>query len=270
MAYKSIVLFLIALLTSSFSNAGEATLTWTPPTQNEDGTPLSDLASYKIYSGCSVSGVYERPVETVTVAASSYIVSGLPDTGTCYFAAKAVNSSNVPSVYSNEATKVFSVAQLPGPVLDTEITWAESLPAQNLVISNTQPANYVWGILAEGELSHIDRDYIFVTVPAELTGLDYLRTAMADKDVTGLGTVSFNVNRSVTVFIAYDRDFSMDSPPTFPSWLTSWTNTGLGTATNDDTSFDIYSKDFPVGQVVLGGNNDSGIYTHSMYNVMVK
>lgn len=36
---------------STCAKAGEATMTWTPPTQNCDGTPLTDLAGYRIYWG---------------------------------------------------------------------------------------------------------------------------------------------------------------------------------------------------------------------------
>ena len=126
LAYKSIVLLVIALLTSSFSNAGEANLSWTPPQQNEDGTPLIDLTSYEIWHGCSQSGAYDT-VEIVLAPASSHTVLNLPDVGTCYFAAKATNSSGESSVFSNEATRIFSFIELPGSVNDTEIFWQESI-----------------------------------------------------------------------------------------------------------------------------------------------
>ena len=40
---------------------GSLTLNWTPPTENEDGTPLNDLAGYKFYYG-TTSGHYTRQV----------------------------------------------------------------------------------------------------------------------------------------------------------------------------------------------------------------
>ena len=33
---------------------GSATLSWTPPTQNMDGTPLTNLAGYRVYWGTSL------------------------------------------------------------------------------------------------------------------------------------------------------------------------------------------------------------------------
>ena len=125
MAYKSIALCLIALLTSSFSNAGEANLSWTPPTQNEDGTPLTDLASYEIWHGCNQSGVYDT-VEIVLTPATSHTVLGLPDTGTCYFAAKATNAQGESSQFSGEVSRDMDQQGIPGPVTDTKITWQES------------------------------------------------------------------------------------------------------------------------------------------------
>ncbi len=256
MAYKLLVLLLIALLTSSFSNAAPATLTWTPPTQNDDGTPLTDLASYEIWHGCNQSGSYDT-VAVIAAGNSTYIVSGLPDTGTCYFAAKATNSEGRSSVFSNEATKVMGILELPGTVDDTVITWVES--AQNLVISNTQPGSYEWDVLSNGDLVYIDRGYVFTSIPNQLLGLDYLRTANNDK--ANPAGVSFDVNKLVTVFVLYDVRIAV------PAWLLSWTNTGL-TATSDTPDlFIIYSKDFAAGNVSLGNNEGAG---WSMYSVVVK
>ena len=81
---------------------GSATLSWTAPTLNEDGTALTDLAGYKIYYGTS-SGTYtvEIPVD---VGTTTLVVENLtPDT--YYFAGTAINSSDVESRFSDEAVK---------------------------------------------------------------------------------------------------------------------------------------------------------------------
>ena len=119
--YRSLVLTLIALLTSSLTNA-QVTLTWTEPTLNEDGTPLTDLSSYDMWYGCGQPGVYDT-VETLLAPANTYTVMEL--SGTCYFSAKAVNSDGVTSAFSNEVVRV--VSSLPGAVTDTQITWQESV-----------------------------------------------------------------------------------------------------------------------------------------------
>jgi len=102
-----------------------ATLTLTPPTTNTDGSPLTDLVSYDIYYGCEQSGVY-TDFERFSAGGTTFIIENLPEPGTCYFAATAVNSDNISSAFSNEATKSFSSStQLPGPVTDLQVSWQE-------------------------------------------------------------------------------------------------------------------------------------------------
>jgi hypothetical protein len=82
---------------------GSATLSWTPPTQNTDGSPLTDLAGYRIYWGTSQNGL----LNSVTVnnpGLTSYVVDQLTP-GTWYFATTAVNSQLVESGPSNVASK---------------------------------------------------------------------------------------------------------------------------------------------------------------------
>lgn len=82
---------------------GSVTLTWTAPTLNEDGTALTDLAGYKIHYGTS-SGSYSVQIP-VDLGTTMLMVDNLvPDT--YYFAATAINSSNIESRYSGEAIKV--------------------------------------------------------------------------------------------------------------------------------------------------------------------
>jgi hypothetical protein len=83
---------------------GSATLTWTAPTQNEDGTALTDLAGYKIYWG-TTSGNYSNSVTINDRDATSYVVDNLPS-GTYEFVATSFNTSGVESRYSAPATKV--------------------------------------------------------------------------------------------------------------------------------------------------------------------
>ncbi|MEW6002341.1 MAG: SBBP repeat-containing protein, partial [Nitrospirota bacterium] len=90
-----------------------ATLTWDAPTTNVDGTPLTDLAGYKIYYGTlshnytvsmDVGGASCQEIGDITEC--TYTVDGLPS-GTYYFAVTAYNISEYESEYSNEASKTF-------------------------------------------------------------------------------------------------------------------------------------------------------------------
>ncbi len=82
---------------------GSVTLTWTPPTQNTDGSPLTDLAGYRIYWGTG-GGVYPQSVTINNPGVSSYVVENLPP-GDYEFVATALNSVGVESGFSNTATR---------------------------------------------------------------------------------------------------------------------------------------------------------------------
>jgi hypothetical protein len=82
---------------------GSATLTWTPPTGNTDGSALSDLAGYRIYWG-TAQGNYPNSVALNNPGLTSYVVEQLAP-ATWYFVVTAVNSSGVESQYSNVASK---------------------------------------------------------------------------------------------------------------------------------------------------------------------
>jgi hypothetical protein len=82
---------------------GSVTLSWNPPTQNTDGTPLSNLAGYRVYWGTS-QGNYTNSVTINNPGLSSYVVEQLTP-ATWFFTLTAVNSVGAESAYSNVATK---------------------------------------------------------------------------------------------------------------------------------------------------------------------
>jgi hypothetical protein len=82
---------------------GSITLSWTPPTENEDGSVLENLAGYKLYFG-TTSGQYTNKVSVNTPGLSSYVIENLlPDT--YYVVATSFTVSGIESSYSNEAVK---------------------------------------------------------------------------------------------------------------------------------------------------------------------
>ena len=90
-------------VTVSQTALGNVTLNWIAPTQNADGSPLTDLAGYKIFYGTS-SRDYSHEIHINNPSVTTYVVDNLvPDT--YYFAAKSFNSSGVESVYSGEAVR---------------------------------------------------------------------------------------------------------------------------------------------------------------------
>jgi hypothetical protein len=85
---------------------GVATLSWTAPTQNTDGSALEDLESYKIYWGPEQGGFTNSATIDQGVG-TTYVVEGLT-IGTWYFAATAANSRGIESAFSNIASKTIT------------------------------------------------------------------------------------------------------------------------------------------------------------------
>ena len=90
-------------ITVNAISLGSVTLNWTPPTENDDGTALTDLAGYKIYWGTTPAN-YTNSV-TIDGGLTTYVVEYLAP-GTYEFVATSFNTAGVESVYSNPATKV--------------------------------------------------------------------------------------------------------------------------------------------------------------------
>ncbi len=100
----SLILMLTLLFAAPDAFSASATLSWDAPTTNTDGSPLADLAGYKLYYGTS-SGSYSQTINVGTT--SSYTVTGLLG-GTYYFAVTAYDSEGNESAYSNEVSKAFT------------------------------------------------------------------------------------------------------------------------------------------------------------------
>lgn len=83
---------------------GSATLSWTPPTEREDGSVLDNLAGYKVHYGTNQSSL-----GTVVVldnpGLSSYVVDNLGQ-GTWYFAVTAYDADGRESNFSNVGSKM--------------------------------------------------------------------------------------------------------------------------------------------------------------------
>jgi hypothetical protein len=68
---------------------GTVTVSWVAPVENEDGTPLLDLAGFRLRHGAKY-GVYTREITINNPAATSQRVSGLTP-GLHYFVVSALD-----------------------------------------------------------------------------------------------------------------------------------------------------------------------------------
>ena len=77
-------------------------ISWLAPTENEDGTPLTNLAGYRIRYG-QQTGAYTSVVNVTNPGLASYVINGLA-AGTYYLVLSAVNTNGGESANSNEAS----------------------------------------------------------------------------------------------------------------------------------------------------------------------
>ena len=82
---------------------GTATISWIPPTQNTDGSSLTDLAGYRVYYGTSPSNL-NQVVELSNPGLTSYMVENLSPS-TWYFSMRSFSTDGTESEASGVASK---------------------------------------------------------------------------------------------------------------------------------------------------------------------
>jgi len=133
----------------------------------------------------------------------------------------------------------------------------------DLIVSKISKENYKAEPLKENR-QYIDRRYMIMEYPSFLSGAKLIRTANEDKSSRGEDFLSFYVNKSVSVFIAHWSEIV-----TVPSWLKdNYQKTDLK-IDNGDGEYVLYLKNFPAGEISLGGNIQSDESDHAMYSVIV-
>jgi len=85
---------------------GTATVSWMAPTQNTNGTALTNLAGFKIYYGTN-SASLNQVAQVSSAGATDYVVSGLTS-GTWYFAVTSYTSDGTESAQSAASSKTIS------------------------------------------------------------------------------------------------------------------------------------------------------------------
>lgn len=81
---------------------GSATLTWLPPTEHTDGSPLTDLSAFRIYWGQSRLNLSNSV--KIDGGLTAYVVDQLTPS-TWYFAVTALDSQGIESAFSAIASK---------------------------------------------------------------------------------------------------------------------------------------------------------------------
>lgn len=101
---KKIALLLLLPVAAFGQMDVEVDIEWVPPTENVDGTPLTDLNKYTVFWGFS-SGQYSQSLDVMDASATSYtlLVNGVENNSTIYVVMTASDFDQNASAYSNEA-----------------------------------------------------------------------------------------------------------------------------------------------------------------------
>ncbi len=100
-AVTALPAFAIAVAAAS-ATTKSVSVAWTPPTQNADGSTLTDLSGYKIHYGMT-SKNYTQSVAVTNAGLTRYQLDSMPS-GMIYIAMTAVNAAGAESDFSPEVT----------------------------------------------------------------------------------------------------------------------------------------------------------------------
>jgi lysophospholipase L1-like esterase len=108
---------------------------------------------------------------------------------------------------------------------------------------------YQQNLLEAGDLFYIDENYTLENLPQPLFSAIWIMTANGDATNISTSYLSFNLDRTATVYVAYDARNGV----VLPGWMSSFTNTGQQIDTTAGM-FDLYSRLYNAGSVTLPGN----------------
>lgn len=101
-ATRSLAAFSVTV--TSTATTGSVTLSWSPPTRNTDGTPLTDLTGFRVYYG-TAAGNYTEQVQLPSATLTSVVIEDLAP-ARWYFAVKAYNRDGIESEFSGSVNKL--------------------------------------------------------------------------------------------------------------------------------------------------------------------
>ena len=156
------------------------------------------------------------------------------------------------------------MARLWHAVLTGATTYTAPCTPPRFILLNLEPstsAPYIKQNLIEaGDTYYTDETHTVSAIPSGL-GLEdgiWIMTPNADVAITDSAYITFDVDRTVDVYVAYDLDPGNPSA-TIPDWLSGYTDTGATLQVSDPAAqFKLFRQTFSPGQIALGGNLAQG------------
>ena len=118
--------------------APAVTVTWDAPTQNTNGTALTNLQGYEIFA--DTVNPPQKIAGTIAAGNSSFTVTS-PPVGTDYFAVESVNASGVASQLSNVATLTVKAVSIPSITKVKSIAVTVTAATASAAPTPNSPAN---------------------------------------------------------------------------------------------------------------------------------
>ncbi|MBL7077192.1 MAG: fibronectin type III domain-containing protein [Kiritimatiellae bacterium] len=240
------VLAVTFLVMAPAAAATQVSVVWDLPTENEDGTPLEDLAGVRLHYG-TASGSYSGALELPGTATQG-TVTGLVEGVTYYFAAKAYNAEDVESAYSEEL--VWTTLDETDPVIEgpTEHALNEDAEGGALLPDFVALLTIMDNLTAPQNIVVVQTPAEGTRVPAGTTAVTVTATDAAGNSSSHVITVSVNATPVVDAgaddsirlpvdTAALNGTVSDDALPTGGTLTTTWTMvSGPGTVVFTDAS----------------------------------
>jgi lysophospholipase L1-like esterase len=136
-----------------------------------------------------------------------------------------------------------------------------------LVASTGAPVQQ--NLIERGDSYYLDNTFtVSGSIPAIVQNGRWIISNNADRGDASSNYLSFNVDRPVNIYVAYDGAVSASSLPT---WMAGFSDTGQTLSTTDLTTptLKLYVKGFPAGSITLGGNTQGSSGAHANYIAIV-
>ena len=134
---------------STVEPAGQIRLSWERPTTRADGTPLAEIAGYKIYYG-PTSQTYDF-IKTISNR-TTFAISGLEPGRTYYFTVTAYDASGNESSFSDEVSVAVPLMVSDIPMLMQDpLTHGRETQFRVMGVNSDEVVSFLFSITGEGD-----------------------------------------------------------------------------------------------------------------------